>query len=282
MSTATHHDDAPLGAYGTRLHGLDGAADLLVPVDPAAPAYAVATEIGRAPSENEFVDADRAELRLRSGGQIVVDGARRRIVFRVPHAVRPDEIVHPYLAPAAAVLARWAGRESFHAGAFVAGGKAWGVVGEREAGKSSTLAWLAAAGGEIVCDDMLVLDGDRTLPGPRSLDLRADAAERLGVGEAIGMTGARERWRLRLGPVAEGLRLAGWVFLAWGERLEVRTLAGPERFERLALQQGLRLPPVRPEALFELSALPAFELRRPASWDSLAGSADRLLELAAG
>ena len=95
--------------------------------------------------------------------------------------------------------------------------RALGVVGTREAGKSSTLAWLALAGTEVLCDDLLVIDGRSTFTGPRSIDLREDAAERLGAGEAIGVTGARERGRLRLAPAGDRRVLAGFVFLARGD-----------------------------------------------------------------
>jgi hypothetical protein len=201
------------------------------------------------------------------------------VLYRVPHPVRPDELVHPYLAPAAAVIARWTGRESMHAGAFAEDGRALGVVGAREAGKSSTMAWLAEAGVDVLCDDMLIVDGDRPLTGPRSIDLRGDAARRLGAGEAIGLTGARERWRLRLEHAAPAV-LRGWVFLAWGDRVEARRLGGRERLARLAEQRALRLPPARPEGLLELTSLPAWELSRPRDWGSLPQAADRLRELA--
>jgi hypothetical protein len=253
---------------------------LLVEVGPEAPEYAISAEIGEAAQPGEEVGERSARLRLRSGGEIAVDRGERRIAYRVPHPVRPDELVHPYLAPAAAVIARWMGRESMHAGAFAAGGQALGVVGTREAGKSSTLAWLAHAGVNVLCDDMLIVDGDAPLAGPRSIDLRADAAQRLGVGEAIGMTGARERWRLRLGPTGDRPVLRGWVFLAWGDHVAVRSLPASERLPRLAAQRGLRLPPARPDALLELTSLPAWELSRPQDWASLPEAADRLLELA--
>jgi hypothetical protein len=261
------------------MRGLDGAAELLVEVEADAPAYEVAAEVGSAGEPDEHVGEERARLRLRSGGEILIDRRERSVRYRVPHPVRPDELVHPYLAPAAAVIARWMARESMHAGAFAAGGQALGVVGTREAGKSSTLAWLARAGVDVLCDDMLIVDGDHPLTGPRSIDLRADAAERLGAGEPIGMTGARERWRLRLAPPAPAA-LRGWVFLAWGDRVAVRSLPASERLPRLAAERGLRLPPARPDALLELTSLPAWELSRPRDWASLPEAADRLLELA--
>ena len=225
------------------------------------------------------MDDERAELRLRSGGQIVIDRRARTVLYRVPHAVRADELVHPYLAPAAAMINRWQGRESIHAGAFAVDGRALGVVGTREAGKSSTLAYLALHGTDVLCDDMVIVDGDHPLAGPRSIDLRADAAERFGAGEAIGMTGARERWRLSIGPTAPAT-LTGWVFLAWGDEVAARRLPARERIPRIAEERGLRLPPVRPDALLTLAELPAWELSRPREWESLPQAADLLRELA--
>jgi hypothetical protein len=273
-------DDAPLGAYGLRLRGVELARELLVAVDPGLPAFELASEVAPAHVAPEYVSERRARLQLRSGGELLIDRDAGSVLARVPHEVRPDELVHPYLAPAAAVIGRWLGRESLHAGAFALDGRVFGLIGTREAGKSSTLAALATRGYGLVCDDMLVLDGTRPLMGPRSVDLRADAAERLGAGEPIGVTGARERWRLRLPPVDGPLELAGWVFLAWGEDVSVRRLGAAERLARLLDERGVRLPPARPEVLVDLAALPAWELRRTHGWDSLDAAVDRLLGLA--
>jgi hypothetical protein len=280
MGTPAHHDAAPLGAYGLRLTGVDSAADLLVPVDPVLPAFELASEVAPAAVAPEFVSEAKARLQLRSGGELLIDREEGRVLARVPHEVREDELVHPYLAPAAAVIGRWMGRESVHGGAFTIDGRVWGLIGAREAGKSSTLAALASRGYGLVCDDMLVLDGVTPLMGPRSVDLRADAAARLGTGESIGVTGARERWRMRLPRVEGELELAGWVFLAWGDELEVRRLGAAERLSRLLVERGLRLSPARPEVLVDLAELPAWELRRTHGWDSLDAAVDRLLELA--
>jgi hypothetical protein len=283
MQRPDSHQEQELGAYGIRLDGLDEAAHLLVPVDGAAPRLRIETEIGRAPDDAaESVEEARARIRLRNGGEILIDRDAGRARYRVPHPVRPDEIVHPYLAPAAAVVARWQDRESFHAGALAGARGAWGVIGVREAGKSSTLGYLAQHGADVLCDDMLIVADGVALPGPRSVDLREDAAGRLGAGEAIGVTGARARWRITLGPVPGDRELRGWIFLAWGDALEARSLSGAERLQRLYSQLGLRLAPRRPERVMALAALPAYELARPADWSSLPGAADRLRELADG
>ncbi len=237
-----------------------------MPVSETAPAYEIESEVGRPAPDPEYVDDDRGELLLRSGGRILIDRTAGRVSFVVPHEVRPDELVHPYLAPAAAVIGRWHGRESIHAGAFAVDGDVWGLVGEREAGKSSTLAWLAQAGVDVLCDDMLVIDGRTPFRGPRSIDLRADAAERFEGGEAIGVTGARERWRLRLDQAPDGQTLAGLLLLTWGDRVEVRALGASERLAaarpaaRRAPGAHARRGAARPRLAAGLGAQPAAEL----------------------
>jgi hypothetical protein len=269
----------PLGAYGIQVRGLEAAAELLVPVDGRAPAYLVESAVRPAQPGSEHVDDDRAELRLRSGGRVLIDRRGGRVCFEVPHPVRPDELVHPYLAPAAAVIGRWLGRESVHAGAVAVDGRALGVVGARGAGKSSTLAWWALGGGEVLCDDLLMIDGRATFTGPRSIDLREDAAAQLGAGELIGVTGARERWRLQLAPAGDGHVLVGFVFLAWGDSVTVRKLGVGERLQRLVPERSLRLEPARHDALLDLATLPAWEISRPRSWAALPEAGQRLREL---
>ena len=235
-----------LGCYGIRLRGLDGAADLLVELPDDAPEYAVAAEIGRAADEHEHVDDERAELRLRSGGQIVVDRNAQTVLYRVPHPVRDDELVHPYLAPAAAVINRWQGRESIHAGAFAVDGRALGVVGTREAGKSSTLAYLALNGTDVLCDDMLIVDGDHPLAGPRSIDLRADAAQRFEAGEAIGMTGRASAGDSSSARPRQPRRSSAGSSSPGATRSRRASCSARERIPRIAEERGLRLPPVAP------------------------------------
>jgi hypothetical protein len=262
-----------------RLEGLDAGA-MLLDAPAAWPALTISSEVADVPVAGERVTEGEALLRLKTGGRLALDRSRRTAHYAVPRPLGPDELVHPYLAPAAAMINRWHGRESIHAGAFAVDGRALGVVGTREAGKSSTLAYLALNGTDVLCDDMLIVDGDHPLAGPRSIDLRADAAQRFEAGEAIGMTGARERWRLKLGPTAPNPTLIGWVFLAWGDKVEARKLPARERIPRIASERGLRLPPVRPDSLLTLAELPAWELSRPQGWESLPQAADLLLALA--
>ena len=115
--------------------------------------------------------------------------------------------------------------------------------------------------------------------GPRSVDLRRETAERLGAGEELGVIGARERWRVGLPPIEPEVPLAGWVFLEWGDEVAVTPVEPGERLARLLHHRGVRLPPASHEALLGLAALPAWEVRRPPDWDSLADSGERLLDV---
>jgi hypothetical protein len=272
----------PGGAYGFRLSGIDGARKLLVDAAPDWPAIRIEREVGRATGHGDFLDGDRAAIRLENGGEILLERRAATALFRMPAATSDHEIVHPYLAPAAAIAARWHGRESFHAGAFVTAGGAWALLGDKGAGKSSTLAALASRGHTILCDDVLVVADEVGLAGPRTLDLRGEPARHFGVGRPLGKIGARERWRVQLGQSPAAAALRGWFFLAWGDRVELEPLGPAQRLVRLAGGRAVRVPSTTPEALLTLASFPAWELRRPRGWDSLDPSLDRLLAAASG
>lgn len=268
----------PGGAYGFRIEGVDAAPTQLIEAPRHWPPIQVSVRVTSesAPGSDEF-DARRASVRLRSGGWVVVERGPARATFSLPAPPRRDALLHPHLAPAAAVAANWLGRDSYHAGAFVANGGTWGLLGEKGSGKSSMLASLASAGLAVLCDDLLVLDDDTALAGPRSVDLRRDAAARLGVGEPLGLLGRRERWRLPLAPVEPELPLRGWIALRWGSETAIRPLKGSLRLQKLLLHRALRVQPPHASAPIKLSSLPVLELTRPNSWDSMGEAVARLL-----
>lgn len=271
---------AERGAYGLRIAGVADARAALVPAQPAWPKLRIVVEAGDPPVAPEVVTGDRAEVILKTGGRLFMDRHEGVARYVVPRPLSDDELVHPFLAPAAAMMAHWLGRLSFHAGAFVADGGVWGVVGEREAGKSSTLARLALDGHAIVTDDILVLEQGTAYAGPRSIDLRRDAAERLDVGTALGVAGARPRWRVGLPPIAEGLPVRGWIFLGWSAEPQARRVPASECLTRLVKQIGLRRTGADPPGLLELASLPAWELHRPKDWARMAESSAQLLAVA--
>ncbi len=271
-------DDAG-GAYGFRLRGVPSARALLVDAPLHWPRLDLDVRVAPDPDPpGDRVDEQAAVLRLRSGGSVRIDRRAGRATFVLRERPRDVALVHPHLASVAAVAARWLGRETFHAGAFLAGGGVWGVLGDKEAGKSSLLALLALAGVSIVSDDVLVLDGATALAGPRSIDLRSGAAAQLHAGEPLGVIGGRERWRVALDPVAAELPMRGWVLLGWDARTVARPVVGSSRLVTLGAHRGARLYPPDPGALVQLSALPFIELRRPRRWDSARDAVQRLLD----
>jgi hypothetical protein len=265
-----------LGAYGLRIEGLQGAEGLLVRADSSWPELQIVTERGSIEGFAEHVDSDRATFVL-LGAVAVAERSPGRAVFTFDGEPNLQALVHPYLAPIAGLFAHWHRRESLHAGAFVARGGAWGVLAERSGGKSSTLARLALDGVPIVTDDVLIVEDRTAFAGPRAIDLREEPAQALGIGEPLGVLGARDRWRMRLADVGGAFELKGWVFLEWGDELAVTRVSAGSRLQRLAAQRTIRLAPPDPSALLRLSALPAFELRRPRDWSSLEEATTLLL-----
>lgn len=266
-----------LGAYGLTLTGLDAADKLLLKPDPSWPTLEIVLRRGPGDGGANRVGADQATMAL-LGASAHVERIPGRATFTFEHDVSIDAVVHPYLAPVAGLVNHWNGRESIHAGGFVLGGGAWGLLGERGGGKSSTLARLALGGVPVVADDVLVTHGERVYAGPRAIDLRREPAELLGAGEPLGVLGARERWRLHLDDVAATSALAGWVFLAWGPDVALNPVPAGKRLQRLAAERAIRLAPRDPEVLLTLAARPAWELRRPRSLSSLEAATKLLLE----
>jgi hypothetical protein len=262
-------DKPPGGAYGFTVAGLSDARALLVDAPPHWPRVELSVQRPREPTAPpERVDDATAVVHLSSGGWVTIDRQRRAAVFSMPLTPSPAALVHPHLAAVGVVEAHWQRRESFHAGAFVENGGVWGLLGVKGAGKSSMLASLAESGVPVLCDDLLVLSGLTALAGPRSIDLREAAAQRLGAGVELGRIGERERWRVALEPVPAELPFRGWVELRWGKRVSVCAKRGSERLRALLPHRGLRVTPARPEQLIGLAAMPMLELHRPAAWGS--------------
>lgn len=261
------------GAYGLRFAGIADPSALLAEAPRAWPLVHVVQDHLDGEAGPATIDGERASLRLIGGGRLVLERRARTARFRLPTPIAPDELVHPHLAPVASMFAAWLGRESLHAGAFAVGGVAVAVLGQKEAGKSTTLAALAARAVPIVADDVVVVEDGRVFAGPRCLDVR-DGSDTDGIPARNG-----ERTRVGLPPIEPWLPLRGIVSLAWGPSVELEPLPPADRLVRLAAH---RWDPgrLRPTGPVELSALPAWELRRPGSVASLPAVCDLLVELA--
>lgn len=283
MSTNSLASCRTPGAYGLRITGIAQAEALLGAAGADWPTLELVRLLGSEAAAHDALGPDSAALRLVDDGVVLIERVPGRATFTTPRPLSDDELVHPYLGLAAAVFSRWLGRESFHGGAFAAGGGAWIVVGDKGAGKSAILASLALDGLSVLADDVVIVERGRALAGPRSIDLRSDTARALGAGENIAVGHGRERWRLRLSPAEPELPIRGWVFPAWSDGPpELVPVAPHERLVRLAGSRVLRIAPEQPEVLLELAALPAWEFRRSRSWDRFSEALDRLLSTLGG
>jgi hypothetical protein len=267
------------GAYGLKLIGLNSAGTLMARPPASWPELRV--EQGEFDGHRGplFVGPDRAELPLLDGGKLLLERVERRARYLLPAPVGPDELAHPYLAPAASTFAAWDGRDTLHAGAYrEAGRPAVALLAEKGGGKSTTLAELARRGVPVLTDDILVVEDGVAFAGPRCLDLRRGSAYRPPQSARVARDG--DRFRLDLPPIAPEVALGGIVILSWGERPDLVPVRGAARAARIARQ---RWDPTgaRPEALLSLAALPTWELRRPRRLDALPAAIALLRELAA-
>jgi hypothetical protein len=274
----------PHGAYGIAVSGLESEHRLLVPAGVGWPAVRIDVDPRPADAGPTVLDERAARYPDVLGGHVAVDREAGVASFRGADRLTPDEIVHPRLGMLGAVYAQWLpGRMAFHAGAFVSGGRAWAVVGQRHDGKSTLMAALATAGLPVLGDDTLVLDGTRCLSGVRCVDLRPDAAAHLGLRDSVVTVRRGARERLLLGDPPPEAPLAGWLFLKWADELSIRALRAPERIARIASSQGWHRRGVTdPAGLLDLATLPAWELARPRDWAQLPRVVEQIRGLTAG
>jgi hypothetical protein len=188
-----------------------------------------------------------------------------------------DELVHPLIGYAALAFSEWLGRDAFHAGVFLAGGRAWAMLGERGSGKSSTLAWLARHGQSVIADDLLFLDGRTAFVGPRAIDLATASATHLGWGDELEDVRRGFRRRLALDALSAEHELAGWISLKWGEQVSLTPVPPPERVPLLVEHGHHPNGTADWSRVLTLAALPTLELRRPRTLKSLDQAGDLLL-----
>jgi hypothetical protein len=271
-----------LGAYGLRLTGLETARRYLVDAPPSWPDLAVERVMGTPRTNNDIVEDDWAEYRVLGGGRVRLDRVPLTARFTPADVFSDDAMAHPGLSTLASITNRWLGRDSFHAGAFLAGAGAWGVLGPREAGKSTVLGYLAAKGVGIVSDDVLIIGDGHALSGPRCVDLRHGAADWMGQGVDIGVVGDRRRWRIQVAPVPAAVPLQGWIVPTWGDRLEFETVPPVGRLPLLYANLSLTWIPRSPEKILRLAALPCLIFRRPRRLDAMEEAVAMLLDRVAG
>lgn len=268
-----------LGAYGLVVAGIPGADPWMQSQLQDAPTFGlhvvVDADLAADRSEPVLTEA-RADLPLIGGGRLRLERDATEAHFHLEARPPDEDLLHPYLAPAAALFWQWAGREAIHAGVFEVGGGAILMLGDKEAGKSTTLAWLATQGGTpVLSDDLAVLDGREVLVGPRSIDLRVEGSLP-GVSEHLVRSGERHRVRLPAAPPA--LPLAGLVVLDWAPEPELAPVGFTKRMELIARQRTFPTVAANPTALLELASVPMVRAARPRDPAGLAPFCRRLVD----
>lgn len=228
------------------------------------------------PPEGGHFSAEEAVLPLLSGGHAVFHRHLRRARFHKPRPADPHELAHPCLSAVGLVFARWDGRIALHAGAVLFDGVAWGVLGAREAGKSTTLARLAQAGHVVLSDDLLVLEGMQAFCGPRTVDLRPEAAARFGAGQPLEPVRQGERHRMLLPPAPATAPFGGFLVLGVGDAVSVTPVAAAQRLGALSEHLTLKQAGLPGAGLLDLVGLPMWRVERSRAWPDLPLLLERL------
>ncbi len=252
-----------MGAYGLVVDGIPGADPWMQPQLPSAPSFALHVHVDEAAEDTSepVLTEHRADFPLLGGGRLRQERNRPEAHFHLGARPSDEDLLHPYLAPAAALFWQWSGREAIHAGVFEAGGGAVLMLGDKEAGKSTTLAWLATQEGTaVLSDDLAVLDGHDVLVGPRSIDLRVEGSLP-GVSEQLVRSGERHRVRLEAAPPS--LPLAGLVVLDWGPAVELAPVGFAGRMQLIAQQRTFPTVPSNATVMLELASVPMIRAVRP-------------------
>jgi hypothetical protein len=267
-------------AYGLRLSGLDDVTELEGPPDAGTDLIPVqVNRVDGPPPELHELDHERTVRALPEDRHLHLERAAGRATFFGP-PLPPDELAHPYLGPVAVTFNRWAGREVFHAGAFVHDGHAFVLLGPRTAGKSTLVAALAQQRLPILADDIVVIDGGIVYSGPRSVDLREAIPEHV-LGNTLSTAQPSRlgtRSRIVLPATATRWPLGGWIFLNWHDHSPtMRPVPLPELLGRLAGRRLMPGLPSDPARILSLSAVPAWDFGRRKSWGDLSSSLETLL-----
>ena len=275
------------GAYGFRLLFPEEAERPrdLVALDDGAPAISVVRRHGTPAEDRYEVTDDRVTMASAAHSGFVAARDPASIVLQLAEAVGLDALIHPILTVPISVFARWRGDVTLHAGAFEQDGGAWIVAGRREAGKSTMLASLAAAGRPIVADDLIAVQDGTVWSGPNCVDLRPDVASRFPGARSVGTVGGRERWRISTPAGSPRLPLRGFFLLEWADtpRTELAPLSAREILALLFEQEYIQLLGYADRAaVLDLGALPAWRVTRARDWSASQDAVASMLAAAAG
>lgn len=157
-----------------------------------------------------------------------------RVTLEAPSRIGADELLHPYLPPAASLIHAWAGMPCFHGAAVANEDVTFVLVGGPADGKSTTAAALASSNFDLLADDLVVLEGNRILPGPPILDRRPESHA---IAPISGRS-VRDGTRIRQVYPSSGLRpiVSCFVHLEFGAAPRLSSLSHTQRLTRMAAQ----------------------------------------------
>ena len=266
-SASLRRDDEHRGAYGITIHGLEQAAWAMVPQPIRATRIHIEIEAHtNPPNRPSSLTGTDADLGLVGGGRLRMHRGESTWRFTFPTAAVAADVLHPFLAPAAALTQLWAGHDALHAGAFETPSGAVLLLGGKADGKSTTLAWIATERNlPVLSDDLAVIADSTVLAGPRFIDLRKPIGA-----PAASLARGGTRQRLALEPCSPTRPIAGIVILGWGASVALRPTESGSRLGKLAAQRmfGTRLE-TDPRRLLDLAALPMLTFTRPQQLDAL-------------
>lgn len=182
------------------------------------------------------------------------------IEMRPAETARPEYVAFPLLGPVIAWYLHLRGRMILHASALVWRGQAFGFMGDKMAGKSTTAAAFLRDGGQLLTDDLLVFDmddpaGPAVQPAFAQLKLSEESAESVPVegAEALPLIiegFPKRQHRLdRLADRPDGFD-ALFVLRRGGERARVEWLDQTEALTQLArFSYNVRFDTAPPEML---------------------------------
>lgn len=244
------------GAYGFSFDGFRADRWLVEALDDW-PRVGLSQEIASVTGTTEL-GVDTAVVSLLGGRELRVNRSPPSVSFVGPSHLSEAEIIHPFLSPAASVLADWHGWMALHAGGFVVDGGGWLVTAEREGGKSTTLAAIADRGLPVLADDLIVIKDRHACAGPRSIDLREPGSSQFV--EDLGVVGGRMRWRMALPSVPSEVPVRGVVKLCWSDREEVRFATVDDRAD-LLFPAAAR--PLSHRGILDLLSFDTYVIARP-------------------
>lgn len=264
----------PVGAYGFRVDPAVFGRRYLHPAAPGWPELTVHLGVPAPPASDGWREAfacDDWAVRVHRGGDAT---------WRSGAApAGADARVHPLLSLVACAATLERGGDCLHAGAVLTPDGVVAVLAAPGGGKTSTMAWLATeAGLDVFADDQLNLRDGLAHAGPSCLDLRPDAAERLGLARRGRPVRAGSRIRLELGsPARLRAPVVATAVLEWGPELLISSVPPRDRLGILCTHRTVPMVAGDLGVPLGLAALPMLRLRRPPTLDHLPRIARALL-----